>query len=52
VREGASELWLIGQGLASIALDLDDNRLELATQFGATDAVNDGQEGWHEKVMG
>ena len=35
-----------------IALDLDDNRLELAKQFGATDAVNNGQDGWHEKVLG
>ena len=34
-----------------IALDLDDNRLELAKQFGATDVVNNGTEGWQEKVM-
>ncbi|HLV03383.1 zinc-dependent alcohol dehydrogenase family protein [uncultured Georgenia sp.] len=35
-----------------IAIDLDDNRLELAKEFGATDAVNNGTEGWRDTVMG
>ncbi|WP_324653484.1 zinc-dependent alcohol dehydrogenase family protein [Georgenia sp. H159] len=34
-----------------IAIDLDDNRLELARRFGATDAVNNGTEGWRDTVM-
>lgn len=34
-----------------IAIDLDDNRLELARRFGATDTVNSGTEGWREQVM-
>jgi alcohol dehydrogenase len=34
-----------------IAIDLDDNRLALAKQFGATDGVNSGTEGWQEQVM-
>jgi alcohol dehydrogenase len=33
-----------------IAIDLDDNRLELARRVGATDTVNSGQEGWQEQV--
>jgi len=33
-----------------IAIDLDDNRLALAKQFGATDGVNSGTEGWQEQV--
>lgn len=35
-----------------IAIDLDDNRLQLAKDFGATDSVNSGSEGWVEEVMG
>ena len=34
-----------------IAIDLDDNRLELAKRFGATDGVNSGAEGWQEQVL-
>jgi alcohol dehydrogenase len=34
-----------------IAVDLDDNRLELAKSFGATDAVNSGKADWREKVL-
>lgn len=34
-----------------IAVDLDDNRLELARRFGATDTVNNSESGWQEKVM-
>jgi alcohol dehydrogenase len=33
-----------------IALDLDANRLEQARAFGATDAVNSGDEDWAEQV--
>jgi alcohol dehydrogenase len=35
-----------------IAIDLDDNRLEMAKTFGATDAVNSGAGDWRDKVMG
>jgi alcohol dehydrogenase len=35
-----------------IAIDLDDNRLEMAKTFGATDAVNSGPGDWRDKVMG
>lgn len=34
-----------------IAIDLDDNRLELAKRFGASDAANSGLDGWKDKVM-
>lgn len=34
-----------------IAIDLDDNRLEMAKKFGATDSVNNGQDGWQDKVF-
>jgi alcohol dehydrogenase len=34
-----------------IAIDLDDNRLELAKTFGATDTVNSGSSDWRDKVM-
>lgn len=34
-----------------IAIDLDDNRLEMAKTFGATDAVNSGSADWRAKVM-
>ena len=34
-----------------IAIDLDDNRLALANQFGATHRVNNGADGWQEEVM-
>lgn len=35
-----------------VAIDLDDNRLELARSFGASDTVNSGTDGWHDQVMG
>lgn len=35
-----------------VAIDLDDNRLELARSFGASDTVNSGADGWHDQVMG
>jgi alcohol dehydrogenase len=34
-----------------IAVDLDENRLEQARNFGATDGVNSGDGDWVEKVM-
>ncbi len=34
-----------------IAIDLDDNRIEQAKRFGATDAVNSSDPDWKEKVM-
>jgi len=34
-----------------IAVDLDDNRLELARSVGASDTVNSGGSGWLEEVM-
>lgn len=34
-----------------IAVDLDDNRLEQAKGFGATDAVNSGGAGWKDDVL-
>src|SRR5690625_1903744 len=34
-----------------IAIDLDDNRLEMAKRFGATDTVNNGSPDWKDKVM-
>lgn len=34
-----------------IAIDLDDNRTELAQTFGATDAVNSGDDDWLDQVM-
>lgn len=34
-----------------IAIDLDDNRLSLAKKFGATDTVNNGSDGWRDRVM-
>jgi alcohol dehydrogenase len=34
-----------------IAIDLDDNRLEQARTFGATDAVNSGRTGWKDEVL-
>ena len=33
-----------------IAVDLDDNRIEQALGFGATDGVNSGTDGWQEVV--
>ena len=33
-----------------IAVDLDDNRLARAEEFGATDTVNSGEEDWQEQV--
>ena len=33
-----------------IALDLDDNRLEMARAFGASDTVNSGAEDWADQV--
>jgi alcohol dehydrogenase len=34
-----------------VAIDLDDNRLEMAKQFGATDSVNNGRDGWREELF-
>lgn len=34
-----------------IAIDLDDNRLEMAKRFGATDTVNNSAPDWKDKVM-
>ncbi len=34
-----------------IAIDLDDNRLEQAAGFGATDIVNSRGEGWKDEVL-
>jgi alcohol dehydrogenase len=37
---------------AIVAVDMDANRLEVATsQFGATHAVNNGEDGWQDKVF-
>jgi alcohol dehydrogenase len=33
-----------------IAVDLDDNRLAMAKNFGATDSVNSGERGWQDRV--
>ncbi|HIV58419.1 MAG TPA: zinc-dependent alcohol dehydrogenase family protein [Candidatus Stackebrandtia faecavium] len=35
-----------------IAVDLDDNRLARAKEFGATDVLNSGDDKWKEKIMG
>lgn len=35
-----------------IAIDLDENRLDLARSFGATDTVNSGDSDWHDQVFG
>jgi alcohol dehydrogenase len=34
-----------------IAIDLDDNRLKFARNFGASDTINNGSGDWREKVM-
>ena len=34
-----------------IAIDIDANRIEQAKKFGATDAVNSGDEDWKEQVL-
>ncbi len=34
-----------------IAIDLDDNRLEMARKFGATDVVNSGKPGFVDRIM-
>jgi alcohol dehydrogenase len=34
-----------------VALDLDDNRLKQAREFGASDTVNSGDPDWREQVM-
>jgi alcohol dehydrogenase len=34
-----------------IAIDLDDNRREVAKAFGATDSVDSGAGGWQDEVM-
>ena len=34
-----------------IAVDLDDNRLQLATSFGASDAVNSGSDDWRDQIL-
>jgi alcohol dehydrogenase len=35
-----------------VAIDLDDNRLELARSFGASDTVDSSSDDWHDQVMG
>jgi alcohol dehydrogenase len=34
-----------------VAIDLDDNRLEFARTFGASDTLNNGSDDWHDQVM-
>ncbi len=34
-----------------IAIDLDDNRIQHAKDFGATDGVNSGSAGWRDEVL-
>ena len=34
-----------------VAIDLDDNRLEMAKRFGATDTINSGAADWREQVL-
>ena len=34
-----------------IAIDLDDNRLEQAKGFGATDVINSGRAGWKDELL-
>lgn len=34
-----------------VAVDLDDKRLQVAAQFGATDSVNSAADGWEEQVL-
>jgi alcohol dehydrogenase len=34
-----------------IAIDLDDNRIDQAKAFGATDSVNNGDAGWKDAVL-
>ncbi|HTT59183.1 MAG TPA: zinc-dependent alcohol dehydrogenase family protein [Acidimicrobiales bacterium] len=34
-----------------VAIDLDDARLKLAAEFGATDTVNSGDDDWKEQVL-
>lgn len=34
-----------------IAIDLDENRLARAKEFGATDTVNSSEEGWKQRVV-
>ena len=45
---GLSSIMTAGLYGASrvIAIDLDDNRLEKAKSFGATDTINSGAEDW------
>jgi alcohol dehydrogenase len=35
----------------TIAIDLDDNRVQQARGFGATDGVNSGDAGWRDEVL-
>jgi alcohol dehydrogenase len=35
-----------------VAVDLDDNRVEQAKAFGATDALNSGAAGWKDELLG
>lgn len=50
---GLSAIMTAGLHGASrvVALDLDDNRLEQAQAFGATDGVNSGNESWKDDVL-
>src|ERR1700721_479022 len=60
-HEGAGTIPEIGQagrttaGLYGaspiIAIDLDDNRVQQARGFGATDGVNSGDAGWRDEVL-
>jgi alcohol dehydrogenase len=34
-----------------IAIDLDDNRLQLAKSFGASDTINNGADDWRDQVL-
>ena len=50
---GLSVIMTVGLYGASrvISIDLDDNRLQLAKTFGATDSVNSGAKDWRDQVM-
>jgi alcohol dehydrogenase len=42
--------WVYGASCI-IAIDLDDNRVEQAKSFRATDAVNSGRTDWRDAVL-